>query len=358
MKSNKSFWAAMAAVALLASCSDDDPIENIQLPLGAYDNGVLILSQGNYMGSNAEVSYLSSDFGTFQNQIFGTVNEGSVLGDTGQDIGLEGDRAYIVLNGSNKIEIVNRYTFAHIATISTGLSNPRYIAFNNGKAYVSNWGDPTSVTDDYIAVIDLGSNSITANIPVAEGPERLLVEDGKLYVAQTGGYGFGTTVSVINLSSNTVTASVPVGDVPNSLVEENGFLYVLCGGVPSWTGAETNGKLVRINLANNNVTGTREFAAGQHPSNLVEDNNKLYYTVDLDIFTTTPSAATLPATPLFSTTPQGAYGVYAMAINNGHIYIGDALDYNSNGKVYVHDLSGALQQTYTVGVIPAGFYFN
>jgi hypothetical protein len=50
--------------------------------------------------------------------------------------------------------------------------------------------------------------------------------------------------------------------------------------------------------------------------------------------------------------------VYSFAVNNNKIYVGDAVDYNSNGKVYVYSALGALEHEYTVGVIPAGFYFN
>jgi hypothetical protein len=55
--------------------------------------------------------------------IFFLVNP-KTLGDTGQDVGLYNDLAFVVLNYSNKIEVINRYTMAHVATIDSGLSNP------------------------------------------------------------------------------------------------------------------------------------------------------------------------------------------------------------------------------------------
>jgi hypothetical protein len=41
------------------------------------------------------------------------------LGDTGQDVGLYNDLAFVVLNYSNKIEVINRYTMVHVATIDS-----------------------------------------------------------------------------------------------------------------------------------------------------------------------------------------------------------------------------------------------
>ena len=252
-------------------------------------------------------------------------------------MGFYGDKAYIVVNLSNTIQVVNRYTLEHLTTISTGLSNPRYIAFANGNAYVTNWGDASNAEDDYVAVINLISNSVTSSIPVTEGPERILEYNDKLYIAHMGGYGFGNSISVIQANNNTVS-SIEVGDVPNSMALVNNDLYVLCGGKPSWVQeplTETSGSLVQINLSTNTVTSALPFLVENHPSNLVLHDNKFYFTVNSNVFSKTISANTIPSTPIFSTSPQGVYGVYSFAIANNKIFVGDATNYNSNGKVYI-----------------------
>ncbi len=355
MKFSKLVLVALVSSIFFVSCSDDD---NNEAPLGSYDNGVLILNQGNFGGGNSTISYLSDDFSIFQNDIYDVVNPALTLGDTGQDIGFYHDLAFVVLNASNKIEIINRYTMAHVATVSTGLSNPRYIAFSDGKAFVTNWGDGGSATDDYVAVLNLSTYAVITNIPVAEGPERIIEENNKLYVAHFGGYNYGNTITVINANTNTIATTIAVGDVPNSLEIEGNSLYVMCGGNPSYAPTETAGSFVKINLSNNTVTNAINFPAATHPSNLVIDDNNVFYTVDDQIFKSPLSATTLPTTPLFATTAQGVYGVYSFAVEDNKIYVGDAADYNSNGKVYIYSATGTLEHDYTVGVIPAGFYFN
>ncbi len=355
MKFNKLLLTALAGSFFFVSCSDDD--SNNNAPSGAYDNGMLILNQGGFGHGDSDVSFLSDDM-VLENNIYSAVNSGSFLGDTGQDIGFKGDLAYIVMNNSHTIEIVNRYTFAHVATIDEGLDNPRYIAFVNNKAYVTNWGEGFVTTDDFVAVIDLSNNTVTSEIAVAEGPERIIEEDGKLYVSHKGGYGYGNSITVINSSTNAVVTSIPVGDVPNTMEEENGKLYVMCEGKPSWAGGETAGSLVVINLSNNTVATTMAFTGSSHPTNLLIEDNKIYFTEGSDIYSMAQNAVTLPAEPLFSTEEQGVYGVSAFAVKDGHIYVGDALDFSANGKVYVYMADGMLHQTFTVGVIPAGFYFN
>lgn len=355
MKISKLVLAALVSSIFFSSCSDDAANNNI--PLGNYDNGALILNQGGFGQGNASVSYLSNDFGTQQNNIFSLVNPTITLGDTGQDIGFNGDLAFIIMNISNKIEIVNRYTMKHVATISAGLNNPRYIAFSNGKGFVTNWGDGGSPSDDYVAVLNL-SNYSTARIAVAEGPERIIADNDKLYVAHQGGFGFGSTISVINATTNAVSTIIKVGDVPNSLEISNGSLYVLCGGKPSYSGTETAGSFVKINVLNNTVSSKQNFPGKSHPSNLDIADSAIFYTVDSAIFKSTLSTTTLPTNPLFTTTAHGVYGVYSFAVNNNKIYVGDAGDYSSNGKIYIYSTTGIFEKEYTVGIIPAGFYFN
>ena len=361
MNRSKLFLALTFGAMFFVSCSNDDN-PTPEVPLGNYDNGVLILNEGGFNHGDASVSYIASDFSAQQNDIFSIVNPTITLGDTGQDIGLKDEKAYIVLNVSNKIQIVNRYTMQNITSITEGLKNPRYIAFANGKGYVTNWGDGKNPDDDYVAVIDLSSNTVTSKIPVLEGPERIIEKDGKLYVAQTGGYGYGTKITVIDVATNKVTSTVTVGDVPDSIQIENGNLWVACSGNPSYVKAplvQSAGSLVKVSLATNQVLNTYAYTdVTKSVSNLVLVGNDAYYTSGSGIYKFALSGTALPETQSFSTLEQGVYGVYSFAINENNIYVGDAGNYQNNGKVYVYSMTGKLNKTFSVGVIPAGFYFN
>jgi len=106
-----------------------------------------------------------------------------------------------------------------------------------------------SSTKNTVAVIDLASGALRAQIRVGNAPQGLLLAAGKLYVANQGGrvarpgdrtnLSAGTpvvadstsgavnngTVSVIDLKTNHV-ASVDVQLQPTALAERNGFVYV------------------------------------------------------------------------------------------------------------------------------------
>lgn len=315
-----------------------------------YTEGYLIVNEGSFGTDNANISFLKD--GVVTNNIFSAANGGADLGDTAQSMKLNEGKAYIVLNGSNKLVVVDAVTFVETASIETGLTNPRDIAFYGDNAYITCWGNAGVATDDYLAVINLSDNTIATTIALAEGVEKIITVGDKLYVAHQGGYGQGTTVSVVNPVTNAFETAITVGDVPNALVENNGSLYVLCSGNPTWAGTETGGSLVKINLADNTVTETINFAVDAHPSHLTVYGTDFYYTVDEFIFKKEVAAATLPETSLFSIEPQGAYGIYGFNIVDDKIYVGDDGDFIAAASVHVYDINGVFGQTYGVGFMP------
>lgn len=350
---NKLFLTALISAAFFASCSNDD--NDNKGPRGDYDGGLFIVNEGNYLTPNGSISYLSDDL-QIENNVFTLVNPGKVTGDTPLSISFNGDVAYIVVNGSNKIEVVNRFTFKSITTITTSIKNPRYIAFANGKGYITNWGDIAIKTDDYVAVLDLSSNAVTATIPVVEGPEKIIENNGKLYVAHKGGGGQGNSLTVINAANNTVTSNFVVGDVPSSLVKDNGTLYVLCNGRPSYAAPETTGKIVKVSLSTNTVTSTLSFPGVTHPDFLDIDNSKIYYTIGNSIYSMATNATALPSTETFKATEVSS--LYGFAAKNGKLYVADAVNYQDNGTIYLYSLTGTVLNKYGVSILPNGFYFN
>ncbi|MDT0690246.1 hypothetical protein RM549_10655 [Salegentibacter sp. F188] len=383
MKINKFFIAALAAFTFLTSCESDDefmttgeeqeeeiidpdPVEEEEEeepeeeePAGAYTSGIFILNEGNFGAGNSTVSFLNAEMDNITNNIFAEVNADAVLGDTGQSIAFYEDHAFIVLNVSNTIEIVDRNTFESVATISEGLENPRYVAFANGNAYVTNWGDGSNAEDDYVAVIDMETYEITENIAVVEGPERIVENDGNLYVAHLGGYSFNDKVSVINAADNTVSETITVGDRPNSLEIEDDFLWISTGGLPSYAEAETAGKIVKIDLNSNEIVAEMEFANNtDHPGNLDIEDDMIYYTLGKNVYTFSEEATTLPESA-FAEMAEVA-SLYGFEVEDGIIYAASAnSDFTGNGDLYLYNTSdGSLLNSFEVGINPNGIYFN
>lgn len=348
----------LVAILLLQNCTSDDRdiIVDTPPPSGDYANGIFVLNEGGYTYSNASVSFIDNS-GQVYNNIFYAVNQ-RALGDVAQSMAFHEDKAYIVVNNSNTIEVVNRYTFEHIVTVENDILTPRYMTFYEDKAYITNWGDPADTTDDYVAVLDTETNVVINTIPVAEGPDAIVNNNGTLYVAHYGGWGYGNTISVLDSNTETVTSSIQVADVPRNMMIHNNDLYVLCAGKGDYTGNETLGGLYKINMATNQVTNEIMFANGVHPGNLKINDDALFYTLNTEVYKMNLTNFSLPTTPLFNTNTQNMGVLYGFSIINENIYIADAKDYTSNGEVYMYNLQGEYQENYNVKLIPNGIYNN
>lgn len=352
---NKLTFLALAIGLIFTACTtDNNDVDEIK---GDYDNGIIILNEGNFFQGNASVSYVSNDYSIVENNVFNNVNS-ALLGDTAQSIAFTDDLAYIVVNVSQKIEVVDRYTFKTVATIDTGLTNPRYMAFANGKGYVTDWGDGGSATDDVVAVINLSTNSVESTISVGEGPEQILAKDGKLFVSHKGGWSTNNIVSVITIATNAVQ-TITVNDVPDEMIiNKAGNLVVLCEGATlydaNWTPTgHTDGSLVKINMSTNAIISTLSFNNGIYPSLMAYNDGKLYYQAGSKIYSLTDSSTSLPTTSILNDS------FYGMSVNNNTLY-GTKTDFTAGtGEMLIYDLStNTLNTTKSLKVGAAKIYFN
>ncbi len=348
----KNVVLALALGFLFTACNKED--DDAMAPMGTYDNGILVSNEGPFSNGTGTVSFISEDLTTIENSIFNAVNNAD-LGNVVQSMGFTEEYAYIVANVSNTLTIVDRYSFESQAIISQGLNNPRYFLYANGKGYVTNWGDPNDVTDDFVAIINLETNSVSTTIPVDFGPEKIIVQDNNIYVAHQGGYGQNNSISVIDTQTDEVSTTILVADVPNAMqVDSNGSLWVLCGGKPSYTQDETAGALLKINTGLNIVEKTLAFDTTEHPNFLELDGSKLYYFLNGGIYSLDTSDTGLP-----SQSDMQGLNFYTMVVHDGKLYGTDAKDFASNGSLIIYDLDSKEQLgTFNVGIIPGGIYFN
>ncbi len=350
----KQLVLALAAGFFFVACENDDNTSG-SLPLGDYENGILITNEGPFSNGTGTVSFISDDQMITDNEVYNKVNNAD-LGNVVQSMAFVGDKAYIIANVSNKITVVNRYTFEEIARIDSGLDNPRFFVEANGKGYVTNWGDTGDETDDFIALINLETNSVDGTIPVDLGPEKLVANNSSIYVAHQGAFGQNNKVSVIDIATETVTTTITVGDVPKAILfDATGDLWVLSAGKPSFSGTETAGQIDKVDTNANEVTDTYNFfAVTEHPNHLGIDGDRLYYSLDSSIYSISISNPITPTASDFDRVPS-----YAMVVEDGKLYTTDAKDFASNGSIAIYDLATKNElNTFDVGIIPGGVYFN
>jgi hypothetical protein len=350
MKFSKLFFVALVSVSVFVSCTND----NDKVDSGDYNEGVLVLNEGS--SGQGSVSYISNDLNTFTQDAYTTVNGSDLLGKYVQSIFFDGDNAYIIAGGSNKITVVNRNTFKIIAKIETGLVTPRYGVVKDGKAYVTNantysYANPaTGDTDDYIAVINLATNVVESKIELNATANRIILDNGKLYITEPY---VSDKVLVVNPTTKALEASINVGSDADTMESKDGVLYVLRSpyGVAS--------EIVKVKLSDNSLSKITFPADLQGAKNLDVDQNKVYYTVGTSVYGINLTATEASNTAILSYTSTSKYGkMYGFAVKNNHIFIADGGDFSANSKAFVYSLTGTLEKEFTVGVGPNGFYFN
>jgi hypothetical protein len=244
------FYTLIAlGAAMLVSCVKDKPV----IDDSGFLHGAFITNEGAFGNSNGSISYFDTDSAALVNHVFESVN-GRPLGDVVQSFSVAGDKAFIVVNNSQKVEIVDLKTFSSIGTIN-GLEYPRYfLAVSKDKGYLTDGN-----FFGRIYVIDLNSLSITDTIPCGNGPEKMILHNQTLIVANSGGWGNDSTLTLVDINTDTVSDTWIVGHNPTDLaIDSNDQLWVLCKGKVVWNpdfsiGEETPSTLTKLNPASGSV---------------------------------------------------------------------------------------------------------
>ncbi len=333
MKTTKLIFKLFLFSLVFVSCKDNGEIKEIEkevikeVPIEeieTFKEGVIISAEGSFGSKDGSISYVKDDFSIAANFIYKEIN-GAQLGGLIQSIAFNGDDAYIVLNDVNTIVIADRYTFVQKAVITDGLSNPRYMAFANGKGYVTNWGDGSDTTDDYVAIVDLSVNKVKeTTISLDNGVERIIAKDNKLYVSHKGAFGSNNIISVIDATTDLKTATITVRDNPDEMLfSSTGELVVLSegkplayGGAPDYAVTQNTTSAIQfIDLVDNTVSKELTFSENVRATFLAIDNGNIYYYGEgSKVYEIAESATTLVTEGVL------VGNIYGMEVKEGLLY--------------------------------------
>lgn len=348
MKISKLILLSFLSTLVFASCSDDDPIDPINNgETAAYTEGFFVLNEGG--SGEGTITFVSNDLTTVVQNVYSTVNkkEDLGLGKFLQSIFFNGDKAYIISNGTNLITVVNRYTFELVGKVDSGLNVPRYGVVENGKAYVTNQGDFTTTADDYVAVINLKTLEVEKQVLTGGKAEYILEENDKIYI-QNAAYGTGNEVAVFDPANNTIVSRIVVGDQLNSIDIENNILYALTG-----VGVKT------VDLSSGTVSTLAAYPDNFSAGRIEVEGQNIYYTSGDSVYGMAINATEVSTTPVLTYGSKSKWGaMYGFAVEDNRIYVAEGGDFASDSYVQIYTLDGSLLKEIPVGIAPNGFYFN
>lgn len=339
-------------LCLLVSCRTPEviyPSEDEHVTSDTMPGGLYILNEGN-MGSNkARIDYMNLQTGVYTTNIYGQQNPNQIkeLGDVGNDIKVYGSRLYAVINCSHKVEVMDLQ--AHrIGQVD--LPNCRYLAFADGKAYISAYVgsviDPEMLGSVY--EVDTATLQIIREVKVGHQPDELTILGNRIYVCNSGGYltnRYDSTLSVVDLNTFEEVKKIPVGLNPYMVrVDRYGKLWVTCRGnygnvAPSL--AVVEGDMV-----------TKRFAIQCDNISLLGDS---LYVLDAKVKTLSViNTQTLQITPqnTISSDLQNYEIPFGLLATHNSIYITDAKNYVSSGTLHCYSLSGLHRWQAKTGDIP------
>jgi YVTN family beta-propeller protein len=350
----KFLFALMIALTIF-SCKkyeEDLPATNTSVD---YTHGAFVSNEGNFMDNNASISYISEE-GVVTNDLYFTQNN-APLGDVLQSITLANNKAYAILNNSYKIEVINLQDMKYQATIS-GFEYPRHmVVADNGKGYVTD-----GAMAGFVRVINLITNTIESSIAVGNGPEKMVIHNNKLYVCNSGGWAFDSTVSVIDLATHEVVEVIAVGDSPQDLaMDANGNLWVLCSGITNYDAnwvpvSHTDAQIIKINTTTLAAEEWQSVGAnGDHPRQIAAsaDGQFIYYE-NQGVFFFPINATDYNGTEIIAE----AHSSLDVHPASGEIWCSSISDFMNPSVVKKYSNNGSLLNTFAVGMGANGVVFN
>lgn len=350
------------------SCMNDDAYRNkekLNITVDDLQNQdyVLISNEGNFMYGNASISYYNKSTGELINDVFFKQNK-IPLGDVAQSICIRDGLAYIVMNNSGKIFIINMGKYHHLPAFSyvgkiTGLASPRYIHFiNDEKAYV------TDLYAKAITIINPKELKKTGYISVDnkstkfyQHPTEQMVQYGK-YVF-TNCWSYDNQILVIDTETDRLVDSIKVGLQPTSLVlDKNNKIWTITdGGYEGSPYGNEPSSLWKIDAKTRKVEHKFSFKKGAWASEVKLNGTKdTLYFINKGIWQMPVTDNKLPDKEFISGEGKLFYGLNIDPLNS-EIYAIDAIDYVQAGLVYRMTSKGEPIDTLRVGIIPGEAVF-
>lgn len=346
MKLKQLLWAS-ALISVSFACSDN----NEEKPLGKYDNGILIMNEGNFGTNDGEVYHLNPNTEELLPNIFEAENLRPFAGLL-EDMVLEADRLYLVAN-TGKVEIVNPADFKSLGAVSAELDQPRSLAVNGSKLFISDYGpyDASYATpDSYVAVVNgLDGGVVAKKISVTNKPEDLFSYENYIFVAGSE----ENKIEIIDATQEAVTKTIELEASPQQFYVADGVLWV-------YAVASDEVIIYTLNLSNLTLGNTYTVPVTNASNRIAFDGNDEMYILTSSgwpdyndaVVTIEIAGSTATATELMTGT--GFYGIgYDDELNQ--IYVANSNGFQGNGTVTVLSETGSVIRSFDVGRGPSGF---
>lgn len=345
----QNFWTV--AFALLVIGCDSSTTE---IPLGAYERGVIVMNEGSFGANDGEVYHYSPETSEVKADIFEAQNNRPFAGLL-QDMVLVDDKLYLVAN-TGKVEIVNANDFTGVGAVSSEADQPRSLVIAGGKLFISDYGpydENYATPNSYVAVVDnVQGGNITKKIPVSRKPEGMYSLNNRILVAVAQ----DRVMQVIDVASEEVVDTKEITGTPNSFFEINGQLYLYARDAAAVYFHQINKSSYSITrtVTVNIPRSTNNYALGEN------DDVYIITSTGWPEYNDAVSRVSLSTGEVINESMFTGSGFYGIGYdrNARQIYIGDNNAFQGNGTVIILNEAGQEVDQFNAGRAPSGFLFR
>ena len=350
---------------LLTACSLEPASYPTPSEPTADSDRIIILCEGLWGMDNSSLALL--DHGVLTNRWFQQQNPGRHLGDTGNDILQVNDTLIAIsVNWSNIIQYIHPAGTAIAATENIP-NNRRLATDHKGYLYVTSYADK-----GYVAKIDLNTKQVVDTCHVGYEPEGIAYYDGRLYVANTGGYstqtqdhGYEQTISVVDTQTMRELRRIDTG-CPNlygkisvsgqyACINSAGDMYTIAPRCIVLNMANDEFRVFNFPATYNCAYHNRFYMIGSAFSHLTSTYTYSMHNISLPSMEVEDGLAEYSKAEETILQMQSPYALY-ISPYTGHLYSSDARAYATNGYVYEFGRDGMQVGRYLLrGVNPSGF---
>ena len=346
---NSRYLILLLFIPGIFSCNDDD---DCCLPVEETTGNIWIVNEGLFLQNNASLDIFNATTSDLSSGVFATAN-GRSLGDIAQSIVFHDKKAYVIVNNSQRIEVIDETDYTSIATITDNMVSPRYGLVWSDKLYVSDMAAPQ------LHVIDPTSNAVVEQIDLTHPAEQIIQYNNLIYATSNSFTNPLNHLYVIDPNQGRLIDSIEIGLNPNAMtLDASNMIWVMCDGV---FGQDSTSALYRINPRQNSIDKVFTFDNFRpaYPTRLIvnaDNPRSIYINGSLGLYKMDMENFDLPTLPFI----QYVGGIYGIGIDpdSGRIYIGDSEGFTAEGSMSIYDPNGTLIETMNVGFLPSQFYFR
>lgn len=341
----KKYWFLLSFVILgFSACQQDEDSPSIIDLVGVFEDGFFILNEGGFTHNNASLDFYNYMEDSLYKDIYLEQNQ-EQLGDILQSAYKVESGYYFSMNNSGKIIFTD--SLINKASSISNLVSPRYMAFFESKAFISD------LYAELIYVADLNTNTVSNTIPTGSWSEGIITQDSFIISCLPS----QNELILINAHSEEIIHTLSISGNPSAILEDNNkFLWVLGSGDYLGTDSPTLSKLeIKDQKLEIVFSEDIEGETAYFPRICFNPNqNEVYLAIDDSIYKQACDKDIFDMSLLFQTEAINIYGLDFEPTRN-EILISDAIDYVQRGIIFRYDIDGTKLSSFKAGIIPSGF---